>query len=475
MAGAEKESLALRALGCEGDLWGSAQTPGVFEATKPAGTSYSGQIMSDSRVQRQKAEPWLIRVQFASSIRDRVPSLSAKPFEANMCCIFSAAPDEITDFKLVFPMLMRPGFECGTDFVANHACIHGILHFNDVYNIEPAGHIGGAARFVTALRSFAELQPSGALFSGDVFSPFDYQHGPTRRQHLVQLCSKPVQHRRRACFWQSTTSTLGVDNLRAVQPGDRISLAAVQTSSTVVETGRPLGRRPSRPSASTIARLRDWRIGHRCGLVVAGVGGYSLSTVAGGHPFSLISAPEASSWRAKLKSEQSCDLVIALTPTCAGLNDRKAGRGRPHHIDIILLAVTITITASSFVTTERSVKSWHGTFRQFRRAHLAHQARPNMAKTSLCDIGSPRCRRTSLLVKLRLASAPIVLCRLADFRLGDLDRLFPMLDPLARPNFTCTARKDATDMLPVCKLLVDDEDAAGVERGRCRNYFTASG
>uniref|UniRef100_A0A1B0DCU3 Uncharacterized protein n=1 Tax=Phlebotomus papatasi TaxID=29031 RepID=A0A1B0DCU3_PHLPP len=48
-----------------------------------------------------------------------------------------------------------------------------ILHFNDVYNIEPnsaAEPIGGAARFATAINSFRDLKPL-VLFSGDAFSP----------------------------------------------------------------------------------------------------------------------------------------------------------------------------------------------------------------------------------------------------------------------------------------------------------------
>lgn len=47
-----------------------------------------------------------------------------------------------------------------------------ILHFNDVYNIEPRDQepCGGASRFSTMIKSFAHQQPM-ILFSGDVFSP----------------------------------------------------------------------------------------------------------------------------------------------------------------------------------------------------------------------------------------------------------------------------------------------------------------
>lgn len=47
-----------------------------------------------------------------------------------------------------------------------------ILHFNDVYNVEPRDQepCGGASRFSTMIKSFAHQQPM-ILFSGDVFSP----------------------------------------------------------------------------------------------------------------------------------------------------------------------------------------------------------------------------------------------------------------------------------------------------------------
>lgn len=48
-----------------------------------------------------------------------------------------------------------------------------ILHYNDVYNVDTTTEqepVGGAARFCTAIKSFAEHEPL-ILFSGDVFSP----------------------------------------------------------------------------------------------------------------------------------------------------------------------------------------------------------------------------------------------------------------------------------------------------------------
>lgn len=48
-----------------------------------------------------------------------------------------------------------------------------IIHFNDIYNVEPNSArepVGGAARFLTAIKSFDHLNPL-ILFSGDAFSP----------------------------------------------------------------------------------------------------------------------------------------------------------------------------------------------------------------------------------------------------------------------------------------------------------------
>ena len=47
-----------------------------------------------------------------------------------------------------------------------------LIHFNDVYNVESRGvePVGGAARFLTAVKELQELNPL-ILFSGDIFAP----------------------------------------------------------------------------------------------------------------------------------------------------------------------------------------------------------------------------------------------------------------------------------------------------------------
>lgn len=52
-----------------------------------------------------------------------------------------------------------------------------ILHFNDVYNLEPQKEepVGGAARFVSCVKSYQSLNPL-VLFSGDVLNPSLCKH-----------------------------------------------------------------------------------------------------------------------------------------------------------------------------------------------------------------------------------------------------------------------------------------------------------
>ena len=65
------------------------------------------------------------------------------------------------------------------DEVKDKANLLTIIHFNDVYNIEPSDRdpVGGAARFKTKIKELASKNPL-VLFGGDVFSPshckYDY-------------------------------------------------------------------------------------------------------------------------------------------------------------------------------------------------------------------------------------------------------------------------------------------------------------
>lgn len=65
-----------------------------------------------------------------------------------------------------------------------------ILHFNDVYNVEPNPQepVGGAARFCTAIKSFEHLNPL-VLFSGDAFSPSRREYRNNVDNKRMAACS----------------------------------------------------------------------------------------------------------------------------------------------------------------------------------------------------------------------------------------------------------------------------------------------
>ena len=48
-----------------------------------------------------------------------------------------------------------------------------LIHFNDVYNVDSRGvePVGGAARFLTAIKSVSKDSDPIILFSGDIFAP----------------------------------------------------------------------------------------------------------------------------------------------------------------------------------------------------------------------------------------------------------------------------------------------------------------
>lgn len=74
-----------------------------------------------------------------------------------------------------------------------------IIHYNDVYNVDPNSSkepIGGAARFLTAVKSFDHLDPL-ILFSGDAFSP-------SMRKLNTNGCNQNWIH---FCFFRISVST----------------------------------------------------------------------------------------------------------------------------------------------------------------------------------------------------------------------------------------------------------------------------
>ena len=72
-----------------------------------------------------------------------------------------------------------------------------LIHFNDVYNVESREQepIGGAARFCTAVKSYAPQNPM-ILFSGDIFAP------SISKFFFLQCSVFGIEHATmKLCFW----------------------------------------------------------------------------------------------------------------------------------------------------------------------------------------------------------------------------------------------------------------------------------
>lgn len=64
-----------------------------------------------------------------------------------------------------------------------------LIHFNDVYNIEPSDEdpVGGAARFATVLKALQEDEKALVVFSGDAFSPSKCRFWNQNLRSLLRL------------------------------------------------------------------------------------------------------------------------------------------------------------------------------------------------------------------------------------------------------------------------------------------------
>ena len=85
-----------------------------------------------------------------------------------------------------------------------------IVHFNDVYNIEPGTQepVGGAARFVTAMRRLADLNPL-ILFSGDALNP-SLMSTVTKGHQMIPVLNEIGVH---CALYGNHDFDYGVDNL----------------------------------------------------------------------------------------------------------------------------------------------------------------------------------------------------------------------------------------------------------------------
>eukprot|EP00434_Breviolum_minutum_P015357 symbB.v1.2.013534.t1/scaffold961.1/size148688/6 len=122
-----------------------------------------------------------------------------------------------------------------------------ILHFNDVYNVEPRAKegepVGGIARFVTRIKELkAESVARGeheavVLFSGDAFNP-SLMSTSTHGKHMITALNAIGIHT--ACYGNHDFD-FGVDNLETFRApsGDReATKKETQTPKGTVELHR---------------------------------------------------------------------------------------------------------------------------------------------------------------------------------------------------------------------------------------------
>lgn len=169
-----------------------------------------------------------------------------------------------------------------------------IIHYNDVYNVEDR-----AARFTTAIKSFAHLDPI-ILFSGDAFSP-SMLSTTTKGAQMVPVLNAIGTH---CAVFGNHEFDFGLEIL-----SERVAETTFPwLMSNVVdnETGRPLGD-------GKVSHVID-RMGKRIGLVGL-VEREWLDTLATLNPDELtfIDFVEAGSKLAAQLKKEGCDYVIALT------------------------------------------------------------------------------------------------------------------------------------------------------------------
>eukprot|EP00927_Polykrikos_kofoidii_P072520 TRINITY_DN68624_c0_g1_i1.p1 TRINITY_DN68624_c0_g1~~TRINITY_DN68624_c0_g1_i1.p1 ORF type:complete len:1791 (+),score=282.65 TRINITY_DN68624_c0_g1_i1:195-5567(+) len=184
-----------------------------------------------------------------------------------------------------------------------------ILHFNDVYNVEPRAKepVGGIARFVTRMRqlqaeSVSRGEPEAViLFSGDAFNP-SLTSTTTMGKHMIPALNAIGIHT--ACYGNHDFD-FGVDNL--VEMAGENNFPWLLSNVVDKTTRRPLAE-------GTISRIMDFH-GRKVGLIGL-VEKEWLVTLATLEPEDVIfedPCPCARRLAKQLKEEQGVEIVIALT------------------------------------------------------------------------------------------------------------------------------------------------------------------
>lgn len=197
-----------------------------------------------------------------------------------------------------------------------------ILHFNDVYNVEPYASEpkGGAARFCTAIRSFAHLNPL-VLFSGDAIAP-SMLSTFTKGEQMIPVLNECGVH---CAVYGNHEFDFGLDILN--EWVKKTTFPWLMSNVIDNETGRPL-------ADGCITQVFTWG-GHRIGLIGL-VEHEWLDTLASINTdeVTFIDFIEAGNKLSQQLKEEGCEYVIALTHMRTP-NDIKLAEG-VNDIDLIL-------------------------------------------------------------------------------------------------------------------------------------------
>lgn len=199
-----------------------------------------------------------------------------------------------------------------------------ILHFNDCYNIEPHASepVAGAARFKTALKTFASEDPV-VLFSGDIMAPSIITTF-TNGQHMIPVLNQCGVEC--ACFGNHEFE-FGVNHLYEFTQATHFPWLLSNVKD--IRTMRPLAD----GKQHHIIERKDKKIG-----LIGLVENEWLSTLPACCDLESIDyrnfVQEGEKWAKYLRTEQRVDMVIALTHM-RWPNDRKLAQMVPE-IDLIL-------------------------------------------------------------------------------------------------------------------------------------------
>jgi 5'-nucleotidase len=312
-----------------------------------------------------------------------------------------------------------------------------ILHYNDVYNIDQqvkSEPVGGAARFVTAINSFKDLNPL-ILFSGDAFNP-SMLSTFTQGEQMIPVLNSAGTH---VAVYGNHDFDFGLEVLD--KWAAKCNFPWLMSNVIDNETGRPLGN----GKITHIMNHGDFRVG-LMGLVEK----EWLDTLPTIDPneVTYIDYIEAGNRLAEDLLKEGCDVIIALTHmrTPNDLNlaqhcpklDLILG-GHDHVYEIIKIGhLNVIKSGTDFRQFSKITLKKHGADQAGLEVNIdrVDVARFSMIRTSETNIGNWICD-----IALAATGADVVMINSGTFRsdqiheagpftMKDLVSIIPMQDPL---------------------------------------------